>query len=66
MGLTPAEATWAATRGGALALGLEDRGQVTAGAVADLVVLEAGSHIDLSYRPGSVEPWRVLKRGVAV
>jgi imidazolonepropionase len=66
LGLTPSEATWAATRGGALALGLEDRGHVTTGAVADLAVLEAASHVDLSYRPGSVEPWRVLKGGVAV
>jgi imidazolonepropionase len=66
LGLTPAEATWAATRGGALALGMEDRGIIAAGAAADLVVLEAPSHVDLSYRPGSVEPWRVIKGGVAV
>ncbi len=66
LGLEPAEATWAATRGGARALGLGDRGFVAPGAVADLIVLEAPSHVDLSYRPGSVEPWRVIKRGVAV
>ena len=66
LGLSPAEAVWAATRGGATALGLGDRGVVAAGAKADLVVLEAASHVDLSYRPGSVEPWRVLKAGMAV
>jgi len=66
LGLSPAEAVWAATRGGATALGLGDRGVVAAGAKADLAVLEAASHVDLSYRPGSVEPWKVLKEGIAV
>lgn len=66
MGLSPAEATWAATRGGALALGLGDRGHIAAGAAADIVVLDAPSHVDLSYRPGSVEPWRVLKGGAVL
>lgn len=66
MGLSPAEATWAATRGGALALGLDDRGRIAEGAVADVVVLDAPSHVDLSYRPGSVEPWRVVKGGVVL
>ncbi|MEE8331897.1 MAG: imidazolonepropionase [Acidimicrobiia bacterium] len=66
MGLSPAEATWAATRGGATALGLDDRGHISASTVADLVVLDAPSHVDLSYRPGSVEPWRVLKAGVVL
>jgi len=66
MGLSPAEATWAATRGGAVALGLSDRGRLVAGAPADIVVLDAPSHVDLAYRPGSVEPWRVLKGGEPV
>jgi imidazolonepropionase len=64
--LTPAEAVWAATRGGALALDLPDRGQVVPGAVADLVVLDAPSHVHLPYRPGSDLIHTVVKRGELV
>lgn len=53
VGLTPEQAVWAATRGGALALELTDRGQVVAGARADLVVLDAPTYLHLAYRPGS-------------
>lgn len=52
MGLTPAEAVHAATAGGAAALGLDDRGVLAAGKRADLVVLDAPSHVHLAYRPG--------------
>jgi imidazolonepropionase len=56
MGLTPTEALYAATYGGARAL-RRDRderpvGRLTVGARADLVVLEAPSHVHLAYRPG--------------
>src|SRR5690606_22331520 len=50
MGLTPDQALWAATRGGALSLGLEDRGRLTPGDRADLVILDAPSHHHLAYR----------------
>ncbi len=63
MGLTPEEALWAATRGGALALGLPDRGRIVPGAVADLVVLDAPSYLHLPYRPGSDLIHTVVKRG---
>lgn len=53
MGLGPAEATWAATRGGALALELADRGRIASGARADLMVLDAPSHTHLAYRPAA-------------
>lgn len=53
MGLTPDQALWAATRGGALSLGLEDRGRLTPGDRADLVILDAPSHHHLAYRPAS-------------
>ena len=52
MGMTPAEALWAATAGGARALRRTDVGALVAGARADLVALEAPSYIHLAYRPG--------------
>jgi imidazolonepropionase len=52
MRMTPAEAVWAATAGGAAALRRRDVGRVAVGARADLVVLEAPSHSYLAYRPG--------------
>ncbi|MDQ4054350.1 MAG: imidazolonepropionase [Actinomycetota bacterium] len=52
MGLTPTEAVRAATSGGAAALGLDDRGVLAPGKRADLVVLDAPSHLHLAYRPG--------------
>ena len=52
MGMTPAEALWAATAGGARALGRTDIGVLVPGARADLVVLDAPTHVHLAYRPG--------------
>ena len=52
MALTPAEALWAATAGGAAALQRDDIGVVRPGARADLAVLDAPSHVHLAYRPG--------------
>jgi imidazolonepropionase len=66
MGLSPAEALWAATRGGALALEEPDKGWIGAGAVADLVVLDAPSSVHIPYRPGSNLVWKVIKDGVVV
>jgi imidazolonepropionase len=50
--MTIDEALAAATLGGARALGRDDIGRLTPGAMADAVVLEAPSYIDLVYRPG--------------
>ncbi|MCW2637267.1 MAG: hutI [Blastococcus sp.] len=52
MGMTPAEALWAATAGGAAALRRPDIGHLGVGARADLAVLEAPSYRHLAYRPG--------------
>lgn len=52
MRLTPDEAVWSATAGGARALRRDDIGRVAAGARADLVSLNAPSHVHLAYRPG--------------
>ena len=52
MGMTPAEAVYAATQRGADALGREDVGALVPGRRADLTVLDAPSHLHLAYRPG--------------
>jgi imidazolonepropionase len=52
MGMTPAEAVWSATAGGARALRRTDVGRVAVGARADLAVLDAPDHVHLAYRPG--------------
>ncbi len=63
-GLTPAEAVWSATRGGALALGLHDRAVLTPGMLADLVILDAPTYEHLTYRPDGGLVIQVIKRGV--
>jgi imidazolonepropionase len=52
MGLTPTEAVVAATVGGARALDRDDIGVLAPGKRADLVLLDAPSHLHLAYRPG--------------
>ena len=52
MGLTPAEALYAATAGSARSLRREDIGRIMVGGPADLAVIDAPSHHHLAYRPG--------------
>lgn len=52
MGMSPAEALWAATAGGAQALDRDDVGVLEAGRRADFAVLDAPSYVHLAYRPG--------------
>ena len=52
MGMTPGEAVWAATRGSAASLRRDDIGRIAVGGPADLVVLDAPSHLHLAYRAG--------------
>jgi imidazolonepropionase len=52
MGLTPGQAVYAAPAGSARALRRDDVGRIAVGARADLAVLNAPSHVHLSYRAG--------------
>ncbi|MDR7186762.1 imidazolonepropionase [Microbacterium trichothecenolyticum] len=52
MGMSPAEAVWAATAGGAKALRRDDVGALAPGMRADLVMLDAPTRVHLAYRPG--------------
>ncbi|MFG2117161.1 imidazolonepropionase [Streptomyces sp. NPDC048718] len=66
MRMTPDEALWSATAGGAAALRRTDVGRLTAGARADLVLLDAPSHVHLAYRPGVPLVSQVWRKGVRV
>lgn len=64
MGMTPDEAVWSATAGGARALRRRDIGRIGPGAYADLALLDAPSHVHLAYRPGVPLVSAVWRRGV--
>ncbi|MGA8296821.1 MAG: imidazolonepropionase [Acidimicrobiales bacterium] len=65
-GLNPEEALAAGTLGGARALRRDDVGRIAPGARADLVVLDAPSHVHLAYRPGVHLVDVVVQRGEVV
>ncbi|MDQ6688193.1 MAG: imidazolonepropionase [Actinomycetota bacterium] len=65
MGMTPAQALWSATAGGAQALGREDVGTLAVGKRADLAVLAAPSYVHLAYRPGMPLVVQTFDGGVA-
>jgi imidazolonepropionase len=52
MRMTPAEALWSATRGGARALARDDLGRLGPGSPAHYTVLDAPTYLHLAYRPG--------------
>ena len=52
MFMTPEQAVWSATKGGAQALRRSDVGHLAVGAMADFVILKESSYIHLAYRPG--------------
>ena len=66
MGLTVAQALRAATLGGAMSLGYDDRGFIGVGGLADLIVLDAPSAAHLVYRPGANLVSATIKRGIPV
>jgi imidazolonepropionase len=68
MRMTPAEAVWSATVGGAAALRRTDVGRLVPGARADLVVMDAPSYVHLAYRPGVplvIDVWTAGRPGIA-
>ncbi|MHC3470576.1 imidazolonepropionase [Streptomyces sp. 7R007] len=66
MRMTPDEALWSATAGGAAALRREDIGHLAPGAYADFAILDAPSHVHLAYRPGVPLVSEVWRRGIRV
>ncbi|MFC9994895.1 imidazolonepropionase [Nocardia sp. NPDC127526] len=64
--MTPAEAVWGATAGGARALRRNDIGHLGIGARADAIALDAPSYLHLAYRPGVALVREVWKDGVLV
>lgn len=52
MRMSPDEALWSATAGGAAALRRDDVGTIRPGSRADILALKAPSHVHLAYRPG--------------
>jgi len=66
MGLTVEQAVFAATRGGAISLGLDDHGLIVSGAVGDLVILDAPAESHLAYRPATNLAWKTIRAGVVV
>ena len=63
MRMTPEEAVWASTAGGARALRRDDVGTLRVGARADVVLLDAPSYLHLAYRPGVALVERVWRAG---
>lgn len=57
MGMTPEQALWSATAGGARALRRDDVGAIRPGALAHLTVLDAPSYVHLAYRAGVPIAW---------
>jgi imidazolonepropionase len=66
MRMTPSEALWSATAGGARALRRTDVGHLGIGARGDLVLLDAPSHLHLAYRPGVPLVRSVFRAGARV
>lgn len=65
-GMSPAEAIWAATMGGALALRLGDRGALTPGKLADIQIWDVPRYEHVIYRLGGNVVRQVIKRGTVV
>ena len=62
-GLSLEESLWGATRGGAKALGLDDRGTLRSSERADFIVLDNSDWRSLLYQPGSAPVHAVASAG---
>jgi imidazolonepropionase len=65
-GLSPAQALWACTTGGARALHMDDRGRLAAGLRADLILHATQDAAHLPYHAGVDHARLVLRRGQIV
>jgi imidazolonepropionase len=63
---SPEEALYAATVGGARALGLADRGRLAPGQLADIQIWDVAALEDVIYRLGRNAVESVIKRGAVV
>lgn len=66
MHMTPEEAVWGATAGGAKALRRNDIGSLSIGSRADAIALDAPSYLHLAYRPGVALVREVWKDGTLI
>ncbi|MDD2717007.1 MAG: imidazolonepropionase [Candidatus Wallbacteria bacterium] len=66
MKLTPEEALFASTRGGAQALELTDRGEISIGKLSDLLVINADNYLHFAHHIGVNQVKAVFKRGALV
>ncbi len=64
--LSPGEALYASTAAGARALGLNDRGALAPGQLADVQIWDVPTFEDVIYRLGNNAVWAVIKRGKVV
>ncbi|HMK13113.1 MAG TPA: imidazolonepropionase, partial [Acidimicrobiales bacterium] len=66
MHMTPDQALWAATKGGAAALRRPELGWLGPGSRADAVILDAPTHVHLASRPGMALVREVINGGARV
>ena len=63
MKMTPEESLFAATKVGAMALGLDDRGELSEGKLADIVIMDAPNYLYYAHHMGINQVKDVFKRG---